>query len=115
MTLRLFPFFYFLLLLLVIVVVSVVSDNNIEAILSQKPPKAANQFDADQFDAHMQMLKDLKATFVTEAHHAARKRFMEANMVFPKSWEDTRKKQEVVLDPATGHLMDVETGEIIPM
>jgi hypothetical protein len=109
--LPLFSFFFFFLLL----VVSIVSGNNIEAILSQKPPKAINQYDADQFDAHMQMLKDLKATFVTEAHHAARRRFIAANMIVPKSWEDTRKKQEVVLDPVTGDLIDVETGEIIPM
>ena len=35
-------------------------------------------------------------------------------MNFPRYSEDTRKKQEVEVDPVTGEMIDVETGQVIP-
>jgi hypothetical protein len=83
---------------------------HIENVL--KGVTAPNQYPADQFDAHMQWIKDMKATFVTEEHHEQRRKFKE---MFMQPQVDTRKKQEVAIDPKTGELYDVETGEIIPM
>ncbi len=81
---------------------------------TDKKPKAPNQLDPDQFDEHMQWIKNMRATFVTDEQKEMREQFRKKYMNFPRYSEDTRKKQEVEVDPVTGEMIDVETGQVIP-
>ena len=70
-------------------------------------PKAQNQFDKEELHAHLQYIREFKASQPSVVESNFRE--------YPKPGDDTRKKQEVVIDPTTGNLIDVETGDIIPM
>lgn len=96
---------------LLLFIISLVSGNintNGDNILLQKSSKAQNQFDKEELLAHLQFIKDLRAS---QQQQPVENKPRE----YPKRGDDTRKKQEVAIDPATGNLIDVETGEIIPM
>jgi hypothetical protein len=91
-------------------IISLVSGNtNGDNILLPKSSKAQNQFDKEELQAHLQFIKDLRASQQHQQPVENKPR------EYPKQGDDTRKKQEVAIDPATGNLIDLETGEIIPM
>ena len=104
--------------LLLLFTFTLVSSSNSESISSSSSssssrpttsslPKAQNQFDKEELHAHLQYIREFKASQPSVVESNFRE--------YPKPGDDTRKKQEVVIDPTTGNLIDVETGDIIPM